>query len=386
MNNKNGNSFSQILTTEGIGGNTERWLGLIESVSTDDIEKAITAPTGKFSIGSLAAMLSPKAKCHLEQMAQKAQQITRQKFGNVVQMYAPLYISNYCLNDCQYCAFNKKGSPNRVRLSIDQACAEAEVIAAEGFRHILLVSGEDPKFVTTDYLTELTKRLREKFSSISIEIQPMKQADYEKLFSVGIDGIAAYQETYDKTDYAKFHKTGPKADYDWRLDTLGRAGAAGFRSLGLGYLIGLSDWRIQALTMALHANYLMKKYWQAKVSFSFPRMRPAADVDEKLFQHMISDSDLAQMMIALRLCFPDAEIVLSTRENQKFRDNITPICVTRVSAGSRTNPGGYANKDDALKQFEIADNRDAAEIVRMLKTKGLEAVWKDFDTAFTKEN
>lgn len=316
-------------------------------------------------------------------MAQRARQITRQRFGNTIQLYAPLYVSNFCVNNCPYCAFNRQSDVPRKRLTIEQACKEADILASEGFRHILLVSGEDTKFVTIPYLAELSQKLREKFSSISIEIYPASTEDYEKLFAAGVEGIAIYQETYDRTDYAKFHTAGPKSNYDWRLDTLSRAAQAGFRNLGLGFLIGLSDWRSQTIALAEHADFLMKKYWQARVSFSFPRMCPAENVDEKIFKHMISDSELVQMMLSLRLCFPDSEIVLSTREKSDFRDNMAQICVTRMSAGSKTNPGGYAEKEAALEQFEVADDRTPAQVSSMLKSKGLEAVWKDWDKAFT---
>ncbi|MDD5134400.1 MAG: 2-iminoacetate synthase ThiH [Phycisphaerae bacterium] len=348
-----------------------------------DILAALSDDGGRYNRQKLAALISPGAEKYLEQMAQKAQKITRQRFGNVVQLYAPLYVSNFCVNSCPYCAFNAKGNSSPKRLTVEQACREADILADEGFRHILLVSGEDRNFITVDYLAALAAKLRKKFSSISIEVYPFDQADYERLFAAGIDGIALYQETYDRSDYARFHKTGPKADYQRRLETLGWAGEAGFRSLGLGFLIGLSDWRTQTLAMAEHAYFLMKNYWQARISFSFPRLRPAENVDDKLFEHMISDSELVQMMVALRLCFADAEIVLSTREDANFRDNAAKICVTRMSAGSRTSPGGYSEKNSALKQFEIADDRSPAEIASMLKSAGLEPVWKDWDKAFT---
>jgi len=348
-----------------------------------NIQKAIYNDSG-YSPERLETLLAADAQKHLEQMAQKARQITRQRFGNTIQLYAPIYVSNFCVNHCPYCAFNCKSKLPRTRLTIEQACKEADILASEGFRHILLVSGEDKKFINIPYLAELTQKLREKFSSISIEIYPLSKEEYEILFAAGIDGIAIYQETYDRTDYAKFHKTGPKSDYDWRLDTLSRAAQAGFRSLGLGFLIGLSDWRTQTLALTEHANMLMKKYWQAKVSFSFPRMRPAENVDKELFKHMISDTELVQMMLSLRLCFPDSEIVMSTRELSGFRDNMAKICVTRMSAGSKTNPGGYTVEEASLEQFEVADDRTPAQVSSMLKSNGLEAVWKDWDKAFIK--
>jgi len=374
-------NFQNILAQIGLDRYNAELIDAIEKTTPADVEKALADKTG-YNLQKLTALLSPAADKYLEQMAQKAQQITRQRFGNIIQLYAPLYVSNFCVNSCPYCAFNIKGKFTPSRLTIEQACKEADILAEMGFRHILLVSGEDKKFVTTDYLTVLAAELRKKFSSISIEIYPANQADYEKLFAAGIDGIALYQETYDRDDYKKFHTAGPKADYEYRLETLERAGNAGFRSLGIGFLIGLSDWRMQTLAMAQHADFLMKHYWQSRVSFSFPRMRPAENVNRDMFRYMITDRQLVQMMTALRLCFSDAEIVLSTRENAQFRDNVSKICITRISAGSKTNQGGYTD-DSAIEQFEVADARSPAEVSRMLKQAGLEPVWKDWDIAFT---
>ncbi|MHB0946483.1 MAG: 2-iminoacetate synthase ThiH [Sedimentisphaerales bacterium] len=373
--------FQNILAQIGLDRYNAELIDAIEKTTPADVEKAL-ADKPCYNLQKLAALISPTAENYLEQMAQKAQQITRQRFGNTIQLYAPLYVSNFCVNSCPYCAFNIKSKFTPSRLTIEQACKEADILAAQGFRHILLVSGEDKKFVTTDYLTALAAELRKKFSSISIEIYPADQSDYEKLFAAGIDGIAIYQETYDKDDYKKFHTAGPKADYEYRLETLQRAGNAGFRSLGIGFLIGLSDWRMQTLAMAAHADFLIKHYWQSRVSFSFPRMRPAENVNRDMFRYMITDRQLVQMMTALRLCFSDAEIVLSTRESANFRDNVSKICVTRISAGSKTNPGGYTD-DSAVEQFEVADARSPAEVSRMLKQAGLEPVWKDWDIAFT---
>ncbi len=376
------NEVAKILAEKKLDAAAAHFTDIMNSTTAGDIENAIYSDDGRDIITRLTRLISPAAADYLEPVARKAMQITRQRFGKTVQLYAPLYVSNYCVNSCSYCAFNTQSETGRTRLSLDQACLEADMLAEQGFRHILLVSGEDTKFIDVNYLSQLARKLRRKFSSISIEIYPMSKADYEKLFAAGIDGIALYQETYNRSDYAKFHKTGPKSDFDFRLNTLSRAGAAGFRSLGLGFLIGLSDWRTQTLAMAMHAEFLMKTYWQSRISFSFPRMRPAENVAGKMFKHMVTDTQLAQVMMALRLCFADAEIVLSTREDAAFRDNISRICVTRMSAGSKTNPGGYSDGGDTLKQFEIADNRDAKQVAMALKAKGLEAVWKDWDSAF----
>jgi len=223
--------------------------------------------------------------------------------------------------------------------------------------------------------------LRGRFASISVEIFPLTQEQYRRLFEAGVDGVTLYQETYDRQLYSHYHPAGPKQDYDWRLDTPDRFAAAGMRRIGLGFLLGLADWRVETLALAEHAAYLIKKYWRAGVSFSFPRMRPAANVQDQ-WPHLVSDAELVQMMLALRLCFADAGIVLSTRERAEFRDRMVNICVTRLSAGSKTNPGGYTGHDDTGKQFEIADDRTPAEIANMIRSIGKEAVWKDWDRAF----
>ena len=357
------------------------WSLVPEQVTSGDVELELSETPGHFNLQRLTRLVSPAAERYLEQMAQQARQLSIQRFGRTIQLYAPLYVSNVCINMCQYCGYNQSHKIERKRLSIEEAIMDADVIAAEGFRHILLVSGEDRKFVTIDYLCELARHLRETFSSISIEIYPLTQNEYKRLFDAGIEGVALYQETYDRGAYSVYHQAGPKMDYDNRLDTPDRFASAGMRNLGLGFLLGLSDWRIETLALAQHAAYLMKKYWKAKIDFSFPRIRPAIEVQDE-WPHLVSDTNMVQMMLALRLCFADAGIVLSTRENAPFRDHLMNLCVTRLSAGSKTNPGGYASEKNAAEQFQIADERSPKEVARMICSHGYEAVWKDWDASF----
>ncbi|MHC5139036.1 MAG: 2-iminoacetate synthase ThiH [Planctomycetota bacterium] len=357
------------------------WSPVPEHVTDAEVEQELAQAPGRFNLQRLMRLISPAAGKYLEPMAQQARQLTIQRFGRTIQLYAPLYVSNVCTNMCQYCGYNQSHTIERTRLSIEQAVADAEVIAAEGFRHILLVSGEDRQFVTIDYLTELAGCLREKFSSISIEIYPLSQDEYKQLFEAGIEGVALYQETYDRGAYSAYHLAGPKMDYDNRLDAPNRFAEAGMRNLGLGFLLGLSDWHIETLALAQHAAYLMKKYWRAKIDFSFPRIQPAIEVQNE-WPHLVSDAEMVQMMLALRLCFADAGIVLSTREMPALRDNLINLCVTRVSAGSKTNPGGYASEKDAVEQFEVADDRSPHEVAEMIGLHGYEAVWKDWDVSF----
>jgi 2-iminoacetate synthase len=360
--------------------NTE-YLKQIEVRTASDVERELAAQPGKFSMERLASFVSPAAQDYLEQMAQIAHQVTVERFGKTIQLYAPLYLSNFCVNQCLYCGYNASSKTARKRLTIDEAVDEASLIAAEGFKHILLVSGEDRKFINIEYLCELAGRLKEKFSSISIEIYQLNEDEYRCLYQAGIDSVTLYQETYDRAEYAKWH-CGPKADYDRRLRAHEMAAKAGMRRLGLGALLGLSDWRLETIALGLHANYLMKHYWRSLVSFSFPRLRPASNVDCE-FEHLLSDKDLVQMILALRLCFADAAMYLSTRESAVFRDRLVDLGITHMSAGSKTNPGGYSGKTMAIEQFEVNDTRTPSEVAIMLQGKGIEPVWKDWDAGFT---
>ena len=378
----NETELKQILADNNLDQHRDIWADTLQNVTGEQVQRELSITPGKFSLDRLATLISPAAEKHIEQMAQQARQLTIQRFGRTIQLYAPLYVSNVCINSCRYCGYNQTTDIPRTRLSIEQALADAEVIASEGFRHILLVSGEDKKFVTIDYLSELARRLQEKFSSISIEIHPLARDEYAQLFKAGIEGVALYQETYDRDVYADYHIAGPKKDYDNRINSPTRFADAGMRNIGLGFLLGLADWRVETLTLAQHAAYLVKHYWRAKIDFSFPRICPATNVKSE-WPHLVSDTNMVQMMLALRLCFADAGIVLSTRENADFRNHMMGICVTRVSAGSKTNPGGYSSDTEAAEQFSIDDDRSAHEMADIIEQLGYEPVWKDWDTAFS---
>ncbi len=375
------NSVKTILAQKGLDGDGEFWQGRFNQINGRDVERALRSPAGIYSLEKLLALVSPAAEDYLEEMAQAARQLTIQRFGRTIRLYAPLYLSNYCVNSCLYCGFNKDNKSERRRLTIEQAVEEANIIASEGFRDILLVSSEDRKFISIDYLCELAGRLRSKFSSISIEVYQMSTAEYAKLFDAGIEGVTLYQETYNRRAYSYYHPSGPKSDYDNRLDTAGRIAAAGMREIGLGALLGLKDWRLETLALGEHAHYLIKRYWQSHVSFSFPRLRPAENVDSSKFS-LLPDKNLVQMIIALRLCFADAGLVLSTRERAELREHLIEVGVTKMSAGSKTSPGGYSQPKSAIEQFEIDDTRSPAQVVEMIKANGFDAVWKDWDSAF----
>jgi 2-iminoacetate synthase len=375
-------SIKAILAREQLDAGRDVWEQRLREVTARDVEAAIASRPGSYSLSKLLALVSPAAEDYLEQMAELSQELTVQRFGRTVRLYAPLYLSSYCVNRCRYCGFNRDNSFDRVRLSTDEAVAEAEILAGEGFRDILLVTSEDRQFITVPYLTSLARALRSKLSFIGAEIYQMTAADYRKLFDAGIEGITLYQETYDRDAYARCHLGGPKADYDMRLRGPDDFASAGMREIGLAPLLGLADWRIETLALGEHAHHLFRRYWKSRISFSFPRLRPACGVPTETFPHLVTDRNLVQMMLALRLCFADAGLVLSTREPANLRDRLVKLGITKMSAGSRTSPGGYSHEQENAGQFEVNDERTAADIVAMLKRQGLEPVWKDWDRAF----
>jgi len=374
-------SVHAILAKHRLDAHRDVWRQRVEQVTPDDVEAALRSPPGAYQLMKLLALVSPAAEAYLEPMAERAHQLTVQRFGRTVRLYAPLYLSSYCVNRCQYCGFNRDNDFARIRLSIDEALAEAEWLAAEGFRDLLLVTGEDRGFVTVPYLAELAKRLRDKFSFIGAEIYQLTASQYGQLFDAGIEGITLYQETYDRGTYARYHLAGPKADYDRRLRGPDDFAGAGMREIGLGALLGMADWRLETLTLGEHAFYLFRRYWQSRVSFSFPRLRPACGVPRDAFPHLVSDRNLVQMMLALRLCFADAGLVLSTREPAGLRDRLVRLGITKMSAGSRTNPGGYSRPQTGSEQFQVEDTRSPSAIAQMLNRQGLDPVWKDWDRA-----
>jgi 2-iminoacetate synthase len=361
----------EILAAKRLDANDGRWHKRLEKITAGDVERALSQPPGTYDLDRLLALVSPAAEDYLEEMAQLARQLTIQRFGKTIRLYAPLYLSNYCVNDCLYCGFNRASKSERTRLTIEQALEEADIIASEGFSDLLLVSSEDRDFVSVEYLAKLAGKLRGKFSFIAMEVYAMSRDEYTRLFEAGIEGVTLYQETYNRRAYRYYHQAGPKSHYDDRLAAPDKIAAAGMREVGLGALLGLSDWRLETLALAEHAHYLMKRYWRSHVSFSFPRLRPAHEVQRWQFKHLLSDKNLAQMIMALRLCFADAGLVLSTRERAELRDHLIRLGITKISAGSKTNPGGYSGRGDTTEQFEVDDNRTSAQVAAMIKAQGL---------------
>jgi 2-iminoacetate synthase len=370
-------------------------------------EEAVHQILGKqrLSLLDFAQLLSPMAGGELEELCQRSQAITRQRFGKVIRLFAPLYLSNECINNCKYCGFSRDNPILRVTLSLDDVLREAAALREQGFRNILLVAGEHPKFVSGGYLADCVRALHDEVPGISLEVGPMETAEYRPIVEAGADGLVVYQETYDRDVYRAMHTAGPKRDFDWRLETPERAYAAGFRRIGIGALYGLADWRREAICLAAHAEYLMRHCWKAQLTISLPRLRPCAGSFEPLTQ--FSERELAQLVCALRLMFPDAGLVLSTREPAQIRDGLIPLGITMISAGSHTEPGGYTGAGNeklhhtergrivdlapgssewasgATGQFEIADERTPSEVAGLLRRLGYEPVWKDWDTALS---
>ncbi|NTV14285.1 MAG: 2-iminoacetate synthase ThiH [Desulfobulbaceae bacterium] len=335
---------------------------------------------GRLSLADLAVLLSPQAADFLPALAARAAELTQQRFGRTIQIYAPLYLSSYCGNRCQYCGFSAENRIARRVLTLEEAEAEAAILAARGFSHILLVSGEAPARLGVDYLVELAGRLRHRFASLSIEVQPLSEEEYRRLYRAGIVAVAVYQETYDAAVYPQVHLAGPKTDMVNRLAAPARVAAAGMREVGIGALLGLSDWRLEGLALGMHLAWLRRHFWRTGLTVSFPRLRPAAGGFAPLVA--VGERELAQLLFALRIFDPDVGLVLSTREEARFRDGMIGLGPTRYSAGSCTAPGGYGDPGGAGEQFEIGDQRSVEEVCQAIRAKGHDPVLKDWDETF----
>ena len=357
-------------------------------------------------------LLNPVNDEEFEKLAQLSAKITRQNFGYTMRLFAPLYLSNECINNCTYCGFSRSNAILRVTLNIDQIVAEAEHLHSLGFRSLLLVAGEHPKFVSEGYLEECIKAIRNFIPSIALEVGPMETSEYQKMVTSGCEALIVYQETYDRSTYKNLHTSGPKKDFNWRLECPERAYHGGFRRIGIGALFGLSEWKNEALALASHLAYLQRKCWKANYTVSFPRIRPAAGGFNPT--HNLSDKDFLQLVFAFRISFPEVGIILSTRESESLRNNISKLGIASMSAGSHTEPGGYTGKgtddlhytvrgkrielhsDDnsnsfcstqsATEQFEINDARSPKEICEILIENGLDPVWKDWDQSILCSN
>lgn len=355
----------------------------IAAATAGDVGRAIArcADTLAPDPEAVLPLLSPAAGRAIEDLARAARAVTLRRFGRTVSLYAPLYVSNYCDNACAYCGFNAGNDVARRALSPGEVVAEARLLRDRHITQLLLVTGESPRHCGAKDLAALARDLKPLFPSLAVEVQPLGEPEYRELAAAGVDGLAVYQETYDRATYARVHPAGPKRDFDHRLAAPERGGAAGFRQIGIGALLGLDDWRIEACCLARHAAFLMKRHWKSQVSVSFPRLRPAAGGFQP--PHPVHERELAQMVFALRLALPDAGLVLSTRESAAFRDHMIGLGITRMSAGSRTSPGGYCDEHGGAEgQFAVCDERPVAAVAAAIRARGYDPVWKDWDAGF----
>lgn len=345
-----------------------------KKVTDDDVLRSLE----KESLNELdfLTLLSGRASLHMERMAVKSQKLTHQHFGKVIFLYTPMYLANYCVNKCAYCGFNVVNDISRRKLQPDEVEREAEIIAATGLKHILILTGESRKESPVSYIKDCVEILKKYFSSISIEVYPLETAEYKELADAGVDGLTVYQEVYDEGVYDEVHLGGPKKNYMYRLNAPERACAAGIRSVGIGALLGLDDWRPEAFLTGLHANYLQTRYPETEIGVSVPRMRPHAGSFQP--RSIVSDRSLVQIMLALRIFLPRVGITVSTRERSEFRDNLVGLGVTRMSAGSSTEVGGHSLDDKSEGQFDISDPRSVDEIKDMVYKKGYQPVFKDW--------
>ncbi|MDT8446948.1 MAG: 2-iminoacetate synthase ThiH [bacterium] len=351
---------------------------MIEACGPREVERALSR-AGAGRPEDFAALISPAAAPYLEQMAQLSQSLTRKRFGKCVQLYAPLYLSNECLNSCTYCGFSREVQIPRVRLNEEAVLKEVAVLKEMGIEHILLVTGDFSDKVGVEYLSQAIDWVRPHFAQVSMEVQPLAEEVYRELAERGLHGVMVYQETYGPR-YAEFHPRGSKKDFFWRLETPDRLGRAGIHKIGLGALLGLDDWRADSYFVALHLIYLERQYWQSKFSLSFPRLRPAQGGFQPAMP--MSDKELVQLVLAYRIFNENLELSLSTRESSALRNGLIPLGITSISAGSRTEPGGYANPKAELEQFEIDDDRSPEQMRRAMAQMGLETVNRDWDPRF----
>lgn len=376
-------AFSEIFPTLPI-----RELAEVATRADTDAVRRIIARGRAETLEEFAALLSPAAGSHLEALAAASQQVTQRHFGRVIRLFAPIYLSNECINICKYCGFSRNNPIPRITIPLSQVVDEVRKLARQGFRSLLIVAGEHPKYVSNGYVADVIRECLQIMPSIAIELGPLETEAYKPIVNAGCEGLIVYQETYHEPTYKEMHVAGPKKHYGWRMDTPERAYEAGFRRLGIGALYGLYDWRYEAIATAAHGQYLLRRCWKAQLSVSMPRMRPAAGGFSPSPEHVMDDRGLVQTICALRLFLPHVGITVSTRERPALRDGLITLGVTTMSAGSSTEPGGYSSFDESNwssthdqpgEQFHIADERPPAVVASVIRSKGYEPVWKDFD-------
>lgn len=375
-----GEGFADVLSTLDWDATADR----VAATGETDVRRVLAkaAADRQLNTSDFMVLVSEAAEPYLEQMARLARHFTLERFGRTISMYIPMYVSNACTNKCVYCGFNHDNPMQRTILTLEQVRAECEAIKKLGpFENLLIVSGEYPALCGVGYFRDVLGVCRPYFHNLTMEVQPMRQKEYEQLIEAGLNGVVCFQETYREDAYRECHPRGMKSIFRWRLNGYDRMGRAGLHKIGMGVLLGLQpDWRTDAVMMATHLRYLQRLYWRTRYSINFPRLCPS----ESGFQPrtVVTDRQLAQLTMAFRLFDHDVDISYSTRESDSFRRNMMPLGVTSMSAGSRTEPGGYASTPDALEQFAITDSRSPEAVAADIRAGGYEPVWKDWDSIF----
>jgi len=349
--------------------------GAAQAVTEADVRRALEKPVP--GPEEYLTLLSPAAAGLLEAMAQRANALSVQHFGRTIQLFTPLYLSNHCTNQCVYCGFNARNDIARTMLDGEGIRREGEAIAASGLKQLLLLTGDAPRRASAEYIGQAARTVRDLFPSIGVEVFAMREEEYAHLLRCGVDSLTLFQETYDRSLYAALHPAGPKRDYAFRLDAPERGCRAGMRVVNVGALLGLDDWRRDAFFTGMHARYLQKKYPQTDVAVSLPRMRPHAGAYQPA--SVVSDRELVQILLALRIFLPRCGITLSTREPAVLRDHLIPLGVTRMSAGVSTAVGGHAGETESVGQFEISDPRSVDEVCDAIRRRGYQPVFKDWE-------
>ena len=369
--------FSEVLEKIDWDATTEA----IYAKSDADVRRALAK--SHLDVEDFMALISPAAEPYLETMAQLSYRYTRERFGNTMQIFIPLYITNSCTNSCVYCGFHVSNPMKRTILTEEEMVNEYKAIKKLGpFENLLIVTGENPVKAGVPYIARSLDLARPYFSNLKIEVMPLSVEEYEELTHHGMNGVICFQETYHKANYNIYHPRGMKSNFEWRVNGFDRMGQAGGPSIGMGVLVGLEkEWRTDITMMAYHLRYLQKHYWKTKYSFNFPRMRPSENGG---FQPnvVMSDRELAQVTFATRIFDHDVDISYSTRESASFRNHMARLGVTTMSAESKTDPGGYYSYPQALEQFHVSDERKTGEVAAALRALGIEPVWKDWDQSF----
>ena len=356
--------------------NKDKFQMMLGGGSDDAARRAIMARD--ITLSDLASLLNASSDSVIEDAAQKAHELTVRNFGRVIHLYTPMYLSNFCDNECVYCGFKKGNDIKRKTLTLDEVRREAGFISEKGFKNILILTGASRKEAPVEYIKSCVRILKENFSSIAIEVYELTSEEYSELIDEGVDGLVIYQEVYDEDIYRKVHLAGSKQNYKFRLEAPERALSAGMRTVNIGPLLGLGEWRSEIFFTALHAAYLEKRFPEAEISVSVPRIRKQVSSFEP--RSKVTDRDLVKIVTSLRIFLPRVGITLSTRERASLRDILLTIGVTKMSAGSTTCVGGHTmdKNEDRSEQFEILDERALDEIKDMLRNKGYQPVLKDW--------